>query len=241
MTLPWHTVHTIGIDEAGRGPLLGPMVMAAVCLGPRAAASLTRMGVKDSKSFGAGPDAHAARSELARKVLARAESVAIRVVDVAEIDLRVRLGQLNVLEREHAGELVVASAPAKWIIADGKRLFGPLKERFPQLRAVDGGESAHVAVAAASIVAKVRRDELWHCIAARYRAEFGELAGGGYTNAATRKFVRAFIRRYGRLPPEARRTWPWTFARDLLRGHDPMSELGPLPAGFEAPEEDEED
>jgi hypothetical protein len=40
--------------------------------------------------------------------------------------------------------------------------------------------------------------------------------GGGYVNAATRTFLRAYIRRYKSLPPEARRSWPWEFARDLL-------------------------
>lgn len=222
----WDASHTIGIDEAGRGPLLGPMVMAAVCLAPRKAAALSRMGVTDSKAFGAGEAAHAFRSELAAKVRERAESVAVRVVDVAEIDRHVRHGLLNVLERTHAGELLSASSPAKSIVADGKRLFGPLKDQFPNLRAVDNGEQAHVAVAAASIVAKVRRDELWGCIAARYRTEFGEVAGGGYVNAQTRKFVRAYIERYGRLPPEARRSWPWSFAADLLGdAYQPYGEM----------------
>ena len=56
---------TLGIDEAGRGPAIGPMVVAAVALDSRLAAALTRKGLRDSKAYGAGPDAHAIRSELA--------------------------------------------------------------------------------------------------------------------------------------------------------------------------------
>jgi ribonuclease HII len=55
-----HDELILGIDEAGRGPVLGPMVMACVAVRPRRAASLTRAGVTDSKAF-AGEGAHEAR------------------------------------------------------------------------------------------------------------------------------------------------------------------------------------
>ena len=48
---------TLGIDEAGRGPTIGPMVMAAVAIDSKAAAALTRKGLRDSKAFGAGDEA----------------------------------------------------------------------------------------------------------------------------------------------------------------------------------------
>jgi ribonuclease HIII len=53
---------TLGIDEAGRGPSIGPMVMAAVALDTRAAAALTRAGLTDSKSYGAGSRSRSARA-----------------------------------------------------------------------------------------------------------------------------------------------------------------------------------
>ena len=59
------TTLVMGIDEAGRGPLLGEMVLAAVALEPTASRRLSRMGVADSKGFGSGPEAHAARCNLA--------------------------------------------------------------------------------------------------------------------------------------------------------------------------------
>jgi ribonuclease HII len=203
----------LGIDEAGRGPALGAMVMAAVALEPTAARRLSRAGVTDSKAFGAGADAHMKRLALYEIVRAHAAWIAIDVCDVDVVDAYVARGELNVLERERAAAFIRSAPPCRRIIADGRRLFLPLRTEFPLLEALDRAESRHVAVAAASICAKVRRDELFACIAARYATEFGLVAGGGYVNAATRAFARAYVRRHGVLPPEARHSWPWQGVR----------------------------
>jgi len=213
-----HDELILGIDEAGRGPILGPMVMACVALRPRKAAGLTRAGVTDSKAF-AGVNAHEERLRLVPKILECADHVAVMVIDVDEIDRRCRDNGLNRLEQERAEYMIHRAPLARRIVCDGEKLFRPLQARWPQLEALDRGELKHAAVAAASIVAKVRRDELWGKICRRYAPEFGDElvgAGGGYCNAPTRAFLRAYIRRYKRLPPEARRSWPWDFARDLL-------------------------
>ena len=213
-----HDELILGIDEAGRGPILGPMVMACVALRPRKAAALTRSGVTDSKAF-AGVNAHEERLRLVPKILECADHVAVMVVDVDEIDRRCRDNGLNRLEQERAAYMIERAPDARRIVCDGEKLFRPLQARWPQLEALDRGELKHAAVAAASIVAKVRRDELWGKICRRYAPVFGDEivgAGGGYCNAPTRAFLRAYIRRYKRLPPEARRSWPWDFARDLL-------------------------
>ena len=213
-----HDELILGIDEAGRGPILGPMVMACVALRPRKAAGLTRAGVTDSKAF-AGPNAHAERQRMIPKILDCADHVAVMVIDVGEIDRRCRDNGLNRLEQERAEYMIHRAPLARRIVCDGEKLFRPLQARWPHLEALDKGELKHAAVAAASIVAKVRRDELWGKICRRYAPEFGDElvgAGGGYCNAPTRAFLRAYIRRYKRLPPEARRSWPWDFARDLL-------------------------
>jgi ribonuclease HII len=216
----------LGIDEAGRGPIIGPMVMACVALAPRKSASLTRAGVMDSKRFGAGVEAHAARTELVPRILDAASSFEIVVVDVAEVDRRTRLGELNRLEQEHAARMIERAPRVRRIVADGQKLFRPLCARHPHLDALDHGEERHVAVAAASVLAKVRRDELFARIAARYAPDFGEIRGGGYVNEATRAFLRAYIERHRALPPEARRSWPWEFARDLLgRNFDPLADV----------------
>lgn len=210
----------LGIDEAGRGPMLGPMVMAAVALDEAAALELAALGVTDSKHFGAGEKAHLRRAALVEAIIDRARFHEVVVVEIAEIDHAVRRGQLNHLERQVAAALISRAPPCERICADGKRLFERLTRQFPSLRAEDKADARFVSVAAASLCAKVRRDALWFAICERYRPEFPDelkgLAGGGYVNDATRRFLRAYVSKYRRLPEETRTSWPHEFLRDLL-------------------------
>ncbi len=209
---------TLGIDEAGRGPTIGPMVMAAVALDSKHAAVLTRKGLRDSKSYGAGDDAHAIRSDLAVEIRSRATFVMAIEIEHHEIDQRVCRGELNVLEREHATVLIESAPICDKIIADGKRMFAALAQRYEQLVSVDHAEEAHAAVAAASVIAKVIRDDRFNAIRRRYEPELGPISGGGYSNAATSRWLRAYVERYGCLPDEARKSWPYPHLADLL-GH----------------------
>ena len=213
---------TLGIDEAGRGPTIGPLVMAAVAIDSRCAAALTRMGLRDSKAFGAGEDAHAVRCELAAEVRARAIFVMTVEVEVDEIDKRVCKGELNALEREVATRLIEKAPTCDKIIADGKRMFAALATRFEGFTSMDRAEEHHASVAAASVVAKVLRDERFNAIRARYEPELGPITGGGYGNPATQKWVRAYVVKYGKLPEEARLSWPYPFVADLLGHVRPM-------------------
>jgi ribonuclease HII len=209
---------TLGIDEAGRGPTIGPMVMAAVAIDSKLAASLTRKGLRDSKTYGAGEDAHAIRTELAAEIRERALFVMSVEIEHDEIDRRVCKGELNALEREVAVKMIEAAPSCDKIIADGKNMFSALALRFPQFKSLDRAEEAHASVAAASVVAKALRDHRFNAIKARYEPDFGPITGGGYSNAATRKWVRAYVEKHGRLPDEARLSWPYPFVADLL-GH----------------------
>jgi ribonuclease HII len=219
---------TLGIDEAGRGPAVGPMVIAAVVLDSRSAAALTRNGLCDSKTYGAGDDAHAVRSELDVEIRRRARFVALIEVEHTEIDERVLRHELNVLERELATRLIDQAPTVDRIIADGKRMFAALGQRYPHFESHDRAEEKHASVAAASVVAKVVRDERFARIRARYERELGPIAGGGYANAHTRRWLRAYCERYGRLPEEARLTWPHPYVEDLIgsvRPPGPQAEL----------------
>ena len=207
---------TLGIDEAGRGPAIGPMVMAAVVLDTNAAKQLTRLGLRDSKSYGASAKAKSKRSDLANAVRELATHFQVKAIDVVEIDKRVKRGELNQLERDVAKRFLERAPKVDRIVADGKTLFSALTNQFAHLEAVNDGESRHASVAAASVLAKDRRDSLYKAITRRYQPEFGEIRGGGYINAPTKTFLRAYAKRYRCLPPEARRSWPYRYLDDLF-------------------------
>jgi ribonuclease HII len=212
-------MRVFGVDEAGRGPILGPMAVAVVALEHDAASTLCRLGVSDSKSFGVGSHARERRAELAAEIQRHASVSHCALVSVDDIDRYVFRGQLNVLEREIVRDLLSSAAVSSEdrVICDGSRLFAPLRRYYPALEAVDHAESIHVSVAAASIVAKHARDEAFAVIARRYEPEFGPIAGGGYVNDATRRFLSAYQQRYGSLPPEARKSWGAKKQLDLLQ------------------------
>jgi ribonuclease HII len=205
----------LGIDEAGRGPVLGPLVVAGVALKPQAASALTRRGVMDSKAYGVGEEARAQRSELALHIRRLASHVATEVSGHDEVDRYTDQGLLNELERRAARRIIAGAPRVRRIVADGIKVFGLLRRDYPHLEAHDFGEEHHVSVAAASVVAKVLRDALFDRIASRYDAEFGPIRGGGYVNAATADFLKRYHARYRCLPEETRRSWTWHVLLEL--------------------------
>ena len=133
-----------GIDEAGRGPLAGTVVAAAVILDP----ARRIPGVADSKLVTA-----AARERLFPIIRARAIAWAVAVVEPCEIDLiNIHRASLRAMR-----DALLALAPLPcFVIVDGFRLPDlPLPQR-----AVIGGDRLCAAIAAASILAKVTRDRL---------------------------------------------------------------------------------
>jgi len=208
----------LGIDEAGRGPVLGPLVLGGVAVDECALGELASWGVQDSKAFGSSSSARRRRQELAERIVELA-AVRIEIADPEEVDRWAAEGGLNRLERTLAGRIIEATAGVTKVVADGARIFGPLQRRYPLLPvdAHDRADESHVLVAAASIVAKAERDRRLASLLEPWQAEFGPIGGGGYPNAATARFLRAFVERRRVLPPGVRLSWGWKVLQ-LLRG-----------------------
>ncbi len=134
-----------GVDEAGRGPLAGPVVAAAVILPP----GFDPAGVRDSKKL--SPQA---RERAFARIENEAIAVGVGLVEAAEID------RLNILRATHAamrGALAALCAPPPdAVLVDGL----PVPGLHPCCRALVKGDDKSVSIAAASIVAKVARDRL---------------------------------------------------------------------------------
>lgn len=133
-----------GVDEAGRGPLAGPVVAAAVILDPRQRVR----GLRDSKLL-----CPAAREELAQVIRTRAVAWAVAESDVGEIDA-LNILQATLLAMRRAIEGLATRPEVVWI--DG--LHCPQVD-FPT-RAIVDGDRLIAAIAAASILAKTARDAL---------------------------------------------------------------------------------
>ncbi len=194
-----------GIDEAGRGPLIGPLIVALCCCPDPE--KLLDLGVADSKSFGAGVRARARRAEICRTLF---ESCLVRWVQIPArvIDRYVTGGPgLNALEQQAAAFLLGQVPAMSRVVADGERLFSPLAVRFSGLVAVNRADARFPEVAAASIIAKTFRDD-WMDAYERRMGHLGfVIRGGGYPNASTRAFVEQWKQRHGGSPPHLRSSW----------------------------------
>jgi ribonuclease HII len=156
-------IRIAGVDEAGRGPLAGPVVAAAVVLDPRRPID----GLRDSKQLTA-----ARRRELAVMIRASALAYAVAQASVAEID-RLNILQASLLAMRRAIEAL--NPPADLVLVDGNRL--------PMIaigaRAIVGGDAIEPAISAASILAKTHRDALMLRLHARY-PQYGFARHFGY-------------------------------------------------------------
>ena len=142
---------TAGVDEAGRGPLAGPVFAAAVILNPRRPIQ----GLRDSKQLTA-PE----REALAVLIRARALAWAVAWADAAEIDA------LNILQATHLAmrrALLGLALTADRVLIDGNRL-PEIGELCGSCEAIIQGDASVPAISAASILAKTGRDALMHAL-----------------------------------------------------------------------------
>ncbi|MEM7084113.1 MAG: ribonuclease HII [Pseudomonadota bacterium] len=168
---------TAGVDEAGRGPLAGPVVAAAVILPD----DHRIQGIDDSKKLSV-----TARQRLAVEIKARAVCFAIASCGPREID------ELNILQ---ASLLAMSRAidslsvvPTRALI-DGNRC--PTMTGSITLEAVVGGDGLHACIGAASILAKVHRDQQMLKLDRDF-PEYGFARHKGYPTAQHREALRAW-------------------------------------------------
>jgi ribonuclease HII len=161
-------VHVAGVDEVGRGPLAGPVVVCAIVmpLGERAIG-----GVNDSKALSA-----AERERLATRILAKAIAVRLAAGSVREI------AQHNIYQataRAMARALSRLPMRPDHVLVDGK----PIKTLGVAHQAIVDGDAICYSIACASIVAKVTRDRLMHRLATRHPVYAWETNAGYGTPA----------------------------------------------------------
>ena len=184
-----------GIDEVGRGPLIGSVVAAAVILDPMQPIA----GLNDSKKL-----TPQRRLELDVEIRAKALAFAVGEASHAEVD------ELNIYHATHlAMRRAIDGLPLapEYLLVDGNRLPG----HHVRGQAVVKGDARHPAIGAASILAKVARDAQMIALDGRY-PEYGFARHKGY---ATREHLEA-LERLGALPEHRRSFAPLKRQFELL-------------------------
>jgi len=200
----------LGVDEAGKGPVIGPMVVAAVRTDPVHLPA----DVDDSKRL--SPER---RTEIAAALRADdAVALAVTTVDPPAIDAPA--SDMNTLTvRGHARAVEQIVRPGDHVVADAgdtsasrfasrlaSNVGGDVDSDAITVDAAHGADETDPVVGAASVVAKVARDARIEAIDRTYPAY--ESVGSGYpSDPTTRAFLRAYVGDHGDVPPHARRSW----------------------------------
>jgi len=199
----------VGIDEAGRGSFVGPLVICGVELDQRGMEKLKEKGVKDSKLLSSKR-----REELAEEIRKVAKRVTYEVISAQEIDERMGVGtNLNAIEAIYMAKIINKLKPKKVIIdaPSGVKKFREVLEKYletrPEIVLEHKADQKYVVVSAASILAKVRRDKELRKI----EEETGVKLGVGYPHdevcingvkdnmEALKKYIRHKWSTYGRI------------------------------------------
>jgi ribonuclease HII len=218
-----------GVDEAGRGCVLGPLVVAGVSLEDSSIPRLIEMGIRDSKKL-----SPRRRAELYKHIKRVATGISIWKINPRKIDKVVSRGEklfkLNYLEARY---MALALARLHWDIAYldccdvneeryGKMVEGFLFSKFQErrgkreLKSEHHADKNHPVVSAASIVAKVVRDR--HI--AKLQTKHGAFGSGYPADEETVEYLREFFKREERFPQFTRLSW--STVKKLSQQHEQL-------------------
>ena len=198
-----------GIDEAGRGCVVGPLVIAGVLIKEENLQALMQLGVKDSKLLTAKK-----RDALVPEIIRIAERHIVLKVSPCEIDkaveCKIKNHKLNRLEAKTMAQIVTALEPGI-VYVDAADI---LEDRFGQhimeassfktkIISKHKADKTYPIVSAASIIAKVERD---NCIAA-LRNEYGDFGTGYLSDSKTQIFLVQWLESHNDYPEMVRKSW----------------------------------
>ncbi len=203
-------ISVCGVDEAGRGPVLGPLVLCGVCFLKKNLGFLKSIGVKDSKKL-----TPKKRKELAQLIISNCQSYSVIVVSPEEIDEReIKNMSLNRLEEIKMAEILnkLRSDEIYLDAADvkeerfGKSVKELLNYTPKKLVSKHKADDNYPIVSAASIIAKDKRDDLMKDISEKH----GNVGSGYPSDEKTITFLKEWVKEHKEAPTFARKTWNTT-------------------------------
>jgi len=191
------------VDEAGRGSMLGPLVIAGVSIPKSKIRRLSSMGIRDSKKLSAKQ-----RERLYKKIIEFADSYCVSKISPRTIDRSVRKHELNSLEARYMAKVITKLNPDVSYVdscdVDPKRFGRKVSglSKGTKVHSRHKADSKYVIVSAASIVAKVSRDREISRLRRRHDV------GSGYpSDSRTVRFVRDYVGENNSVPPFVRASW----------------------------------
>lgn len=199
---PTDCVQICGVDDAGRGSLLGPLVIAGVSATRPQIRRLSRMGVRDSKKI-----SPSRRNELYGKIIASVEGYKVARIAPRIIDSHVRRHLLNKLEAKYMAKVISRIKPDVSYVDScdvNPARFGKAISELAgsRVRSYHHADDRFVIVSAASIVAKVNRDR---AIAKIHKIH--EVGSGYPSDRKTINFVSSYYQDRGVMPNFVRISW----------------------------------
>lgn len=202
-------MRVVGVDDAGRGAVIGPLVIAGVLINEQDLPRLEELGVRDSKSL-----SPRRREQLAEEIKKLVLKYHIVKLAPAEIDKVVETGRklhrLNRLEAQTMAKVIAALKPdvayvdASDVLAD--RFKRHIAESLPlevQIVSEHKADAKYPVVSAASIIAKVERDRA----IAELQERHGNMGCGYPTDPKTIEFLESWIQKFGSYPEFVRKSW----------------------------------
>jgi ribonuclease HII len=185
-----------GVDEAGRGALVGPLVIAFVCFEKKGLEEISLLVKKDSKQL-----TPSQRESLFPIIKDKASNIEVQKILPSRIDRE----NINTIENETIGNFVSKVKPDHMFVDlfehDGTRMVNELREKgAKQVTAEHKADENYCVVACASIIAKVTRDNEIKKLA----EELGFFGSGYPSDERTIEFVKA---NYDRIEPYVRKKW----------------------------------
>jgi ribonuclease HII len=202
--MTWNVIG--GVDEAGRGSMIGPIIVAGVSMREIYLKSLMNFGIKDSKLL-----SPLKRRTFFGKIVDYSSSICICKIQTCEIDKNVRYNNLNYLEARamatvidniHASKIYVDScdvSPARF----KRAIFSQLSFNSPEIISMHRADKLNLVVAAASIIAKVIRDNEIY----KLRTRFGNIGSGYPSDKITKRFVEQWFDNNKSFPYFVRKSW----------------------------------
>jgi len=196
-----------GIDEAGRGPVIGPMVLCAYAIEKDKEKELPQIGVKDSKVL-----SPKRRIELYSKIEKISTQITVKHLSAAEIDEMRKRYTLNEIEQKMMIKLIkdMKVTPDEIYIdaadVNARRFGEAFEQNFSKSKIVSKhqADKYYPVVSAASIIAKVQRDQVIEALSKK----LGENIGSGYpADPITKQFLRSYYAKNKKFPPFVRESW----------------------------------